>query len=119
MDHERYAEKLIEEAIARGELDPLEGAGRPLPILQNDPDWWIKAFLRREEIPDRHAEVAAARSALVAHAISIDDLTEAREALAEANRIASAWNEQAPEPYRFDELSEVWLIDQRAGRPAD
>ena len=119
MDHERYAEKLIEDALVSGELDPLEGVGRPLPYLDNDPDWWVKSFLHREKIPDRHAEVDATRQALLTRAIAADDLGEARRLLVEANRTALAWNEEAPEPYRFDEVSEVWLIGQRAGRPAD
>ena len=119
MERERYAEMLIEEALERGDLDPREGVGEPFPELVDDPDWWVKSFLRREEIPQRYAQVAATRSALVARAVAVDELNLARELLARANRIGGEWNERSPAQYRFEELSEVWLIDERAGRPAD
>lgn len=35
--------------MARGDFDNLPGAGKPLELGDpNDPDWWVKGFLRRE-----------------------------------------------------------------------
>ncbi len=38
-----------------GEFDDLEGAGRPLSSDRGayDPDWWARAFVRREVVRDR------------------------------------------------------------------
>lgn len=46
---ESLADKRIREAMERGEFDNLPGAGRPLE-LSDDPDWWIKSKLRRENL---------------------------------------------------------------------
>ncbi len=38
-----------------GHFDDLEGMGRPLPSagFAYEPDWWARAFVRRERIRDR------------------------------------------------------------------
>jgi len=40
----------IERAMARGEFDNLPGAGKPLPPLDPDPNWWLKRLIERENI---------------------------------------------------------------------
>lgn len=41
----------IEQAQRRGEFDNLQGAGKPLRNLdQNDPDWWVKGLIEREQL---------------------------------------------------------------------
>jgi hypothetical protein len=40
----------VQRAIERGEFDDLPGAGKPLPPLDNDPDWWLKRLIERERI---------------------------------------------------------------------
>lgn len=48
---EPLAERRIREGIARGEFDDLPGAGKPLDLRDaDDPDWWLKRFLRREDV---------------------------------------------------------------------
>lgn len=45
------AERRIREAQARGEFDDLPLAGKPLELGDpDDPDWWIKNYLRREGV---------------------------------------------------------------------
>lgn len=46
------ANSAIDAAVARGEFDHLAYAGKPLPGLtgSDDPDWWIKGLLQREQI---------------------------------------------------------------------
>jgi hypothetical protein len=48
---EYLAERRIQAAIERGEFDDLPGAGKPLDLSDaDDPDWWLKRFLRREQV---------------------------------------------------------------------
>ena len=46
---ESWVERQIREAMERGEFDNLPGAGKPLH-LDDDPDWWIKAKIKRENL---------------------------------------------------------------------
>jgi hypothetical protein len=43
----------IRAAEARGAFDNLPGAGKPIPGLMepDDPAWWIKGFIERENVP--------------------------------------------------------------------
>jgi hypothetical protein len=43
----------IRAAEARGAFDNLPGAGKPIPGLMepDDPTWWIKGFIERENVP--------------------------------------------------------------------
>ena len=52
IDSARRAEYLIRDAMARGEFDNLKYAGKPIPNLDdaNDPDWWIKGLIQREQL---------------------------------------------------------------------
>lgn len=48
---ESLVERRIREATERGEFDNLPGAGKPLDLSDaGDPDWWIKRFVRRENV---------------------------------------------------------------------
>lgn len=119
MDVEGYAERLIAEALTRGDLQPIEGTGEPLPRLENDPGWWIRDFLEREGLPDRFADTTKEIADLTAEAIAASDLDEGRRILRRANHLTASWNEDAPSEYRLPMRSEIWLLDQRAGRPVD
>lgn len=49
--YESAVDKAIREAQERGEFDNLPGAGKPLRMRNpNDPDWWVKDFIEREQI---------------------------------------------------------------------
>jgi hypothetical protein len=47
-----FADELVRQAMARGDFDDLPLAGKPIPGLtgRHDPDWWLKAFIEREQI---------------------------------------------------------------------
>jgi hypothetical protein len=47
-----WVEAQIRRAQNAGEFDGLPGAGKPLTKLAepHDPDWWVKDFIRREQI---------------------------------------------------------------------
>lgn len=47
--YESWVDRQIREAIERGEFDDLPGAGKPLQ-LSDDPDWWIKQKIAREDL---------------------------------------------------------------------
>jgi hypothetical protein len=119
VEPQRYAEKLISEAIERGELEPQAGMGQPLVGLTNDPDWWVRAFLSREQMPERFAEMKASVRSRTRQAIATNELSVARATLAEVNRDIRRWNERADDAFHIEERSELWLISERARRPVD
>lgn len=45
-------ESALDQAIKRGDFDNLPGLGKPLTGLHNsnDPDWWIKQKMEKEEV---------------------------------------------------------------------
>ena len=49
---ESPVEKAIREAQERGEFDNLPGAGKPLPDLgdTDDPMWWLRRYVEREQL---------------------------------------------------------------------
>jgi hypothetical protein len=53
MRYESWVERQIREAIERGEFDNLPGRGRPIKGLngREDENWWVKAYLEREQLP--------------------------------------------------------------------
>ena len=46
----RWVDLQVQKAIERGDFDNLPGAGKPLPPLDDDPDWWLKKLIERERI---------------------------------------------------------------------
>ncbi|HET6168184.1 MAG TPA: DUF1992 domain-containing protein [Marmoricola sp.] len=46
----RWVDLQVQKAIERGEFDDLPGAGKPLPRLDDDPNWWLKQLVERERI---------------------------------------------------------------------
>jgi hypothetical protein len=50
--YESLVDRQIREAQERGEFENLPGAGKPLPGIDGnyDEDWWIKDWVRRENI---------------------------------------------------------------------
>jgi Domain of unknown function (DUF1992) len=46
-------ERLIEEAIARGEFDGLPGEGKPLSLGDDGPGWWARQYIERMRLEDR------------------------------------------------------------------
>ena len=46
----RWVDLQVQRAIERGEFDDLPGAGKPLPPMDDDPNWWLKKLIEREQI---------------------------------------------------------------------
>lgn len=51
-DRNAIVESALDKAIRRGDFDDLPGLGKPLTGLHSseDPDWWIKQKMEREEL---------------------------------------------------------------------
>ncbi|MCH7845368.1 MAG: DUF1992 domain-containing protein [Acidobacteria bacterium] len=49
---EPWIERVIREAIERGQLEPNEGIGEPISDLDDtyDPNWWAKKWVEREQL---------------------------------------------------------------------
>jgi hypothetical protein len=49
---ESWVDQQIREAADRGEFDDLPGAGKPLPDAggPDDENWWLRGYLRRENV---------------------------------------------------------------------
>lgn len=52
MTGESWIDAQIREAQERGDFDNLPGAGKPIEGLgrRQDPDWWLKGYLKREKL---------------------------------------------------------------------
>lgn len=51
MSNQEWVESQIKLAQNQGEFENLPGAGKPLRLAdQHDPDWWVKEFIRREDV---------------------------------------------------------------------
>lgn len=82
-------EKQIREAIERGEFDDLPGAGKPLRLRNlDDPDWFAKALMEREQITGVLPTPLALRKERAALPDLVDRLTDedaVREVLRDFN----------------------------------
>src|SRR5262245_2849502 len=49
---ESFADSLVSKAMRDGEFDRLPGAGKPIRALEEPyrDDWWLSAFLKREDL---------------------------------------------------------------------
>ena len=46
----RWVDLQVQKAIERGDFDDLPGKGKPLPPMDDDPNWWLKKLIERERI---------------------------------------------------------------------
>lgn len=67
-NHESLPERRIREAMDRGEFDNLPGEGEPLVGLDDDPNWWVKAWIERERL--QAANLVEPTHAMSARAVS-------------------------------------------------
>lgn len=85
-----FADELVRQAMARGDFDDLPLSGKPIPGLsgRDDPDWWIKAFIEREQITGVLPEALQLRKDDAALDARLDDEhleSRVRETLVEFN----------------------------------
>lgn len=90
-----WVDRIVDQAIARGDFDDLPLAGKPLPDLtRHDPDWWLKAYVAREHVSGVLPEALQLRVDAERLPARLDELRSeqrVREVLAELNaRIVEA-----------------------------
>jgi hypothetical protein len=88
--YESWAERQVREAIERGEFDNLPGAGQPIAGLsgRDDPDWWVKGLLEREQLPMPLPTSLALRKEVIGLPATLADVTDeqtARDIVEELN----------------------------------
>ena len=132
---ESPVEKAIREAQERGEFDDLPGAGKPLPDLgdPDDPMWWLRRYVEREELDLTGALPPALqlRKEAASYPQSLADLrTEAavRRVLEDFNERVRRDRLRPPAPgmpqllaptVDVDVLVERWQALRAASQPAD
>jgi hypothetical protein len=121
-----WVERLIQEAMERGEFDNLPGAGKPIADLDKPHDelWWVKDKLRRENLSYLPATLALRKEAEDALAAALRARSEGqvRRILAAINRKILDGNRKAASgpplnlmPFDVDRVVADWR--QRQQRP--
>lgn len=100
---ESTADRLVREAMERGEFDDLPGAGRPLEMTDaGDPDWWIKRKLREagdaSALAPAEIQLRRQRAALLADLPHHPTDAEAQAAVAAFNALVKAQRVRPPTP---------------------
>jgi hypothetical protein len=100
-DVEVVARTAIDKAIAQGHFDHLAYAGKPLPdiVASDDPDWWTKSLMRREEV---HATEGLGPEALLLRVADaeLDDQLDALPTEAEVRNAVDGFNRRVIEARR-------------------
>ncbi|WP_430785565.1 DUF1992 domain-containing protein [Actinoplanes sp. G11-F43] len=122
---ESWVDQQIAEAAGRGEFDGLPGTGKALPAGDDGEDWWVRDYVRRQEVP---AEMSLPTPLLLRRqADEIDDTVRALTTEQQVRAVAEDLNRRVEESWRrpaehalaarrvdVEALVERW----RAARPA-
>ncbi|MCV2396008.1 DUF1992 domain-containing protein [Actinotalea sp. M2MS4P-6] len=86
-----WVDRVIDQAIERGDFDHNPYAGRPLPGIngRHDPDWWLKGLIEREHITGVLPEALQLRkddAALDDRLDALRNADEVRREVADFNR---------------------------------
>jgi hypothetical protein len=94
---ETWADKQIQDAERRGDFAALEGAGKPLPSLDEpyDPLWWVRRKMQAEGLSALPPSLVLRKRAEDAEAAAMAAPTEAQ-----VRRIIGAVNEELREALR-------------------
>ncbi|MDN4475997.1 DUF1992 domain-containing protein [Demequina sp. SYSU T00192] len=107
-----WVERRIVEAQERGDFDDLPLAGKPIPgLTSNDPDWWTRGLVEREQLSDLAPESVLLRredAALDARLDALWDEPSVREVLEDFNaRVLTARCRPADGPPLVTPLRDV------------
>lgn len=118
--YESHIDRQIREAQERGDFDDLPGFGKPLPGAGEhyNEDWWLKDFVRRENLTGlgpTSLKVRKAAEDLMAAAAKRSSEQSVRQLVAELNQRIDQVNRglvDGPsvviEPFDADEIVERW-----------
>jgi len=104
MPYESWVDRQIREAIERGDFDNLPGQGNPIKGLngRDDENWWVKAYLEREQLPLPLPTSLALRKEVRTLPETLADITDeqsVREIVADLNhRIAESYRRRLDGP---------------------
>lgn len=91
-DRNAIVESALDKAIRRGDFDDLPGLGKPLTGLHNseDPDWWVKQKMEREEL----SGVAPAAFQLRKESAVLEDTLDAFSKEADVRAYLAGFNDR-------------------------
>ena len=123
--HEPWIERLIREALERGEFDHLPGAGRPIEDLDRpyEPGWWARRFVGQERRRAELDDLLETMNRELPRILAGDEEGPMRHALERYNEALAAWNEAASsDEDRIPLLDVDRLLERRShrwrGRPS-
>lgn len=92
------ANSAIDAAVARGDFDNLAYAGKPIPGLggTDDPDWWVKGLLQREQVSGLGPPALMLRK----EDAELEDTLDAQGAEARVREILADFNQRIIEARR-------------------
>ncbi|TDO34692.1 uncharacterized protein DUF1992 [Kribbella sp. VKM Ac-2527] len=125
MKAQEWVDLQLRQADERGEFDNLALAGKPLPKLAeaHDPDWWVKDFIRREQIDTEvllpaSVQLRKEKERIPETVAKLRTETEVRDYLKDLNeririQVRDATGVVVPVgPVDEDEIVEQWLRDR-------
>lgn len=100
--YESLPDRIIREAIERGEFEDLPGKGKPIAGLDRDydPDWWARRFMERLRAGEAVGRAAREVDHLIGTVWLLPDGPAVRKAVAALNSMLESANEAAPESER-------------------
>lgn len=116
---EWWIDRLIRQGRERGEFDDLPLAGKPLPDIgeRDDPDWWIKAKLKREGVSylpptlqiRKDAEDAMARAMAAPDEATVRTIIDRLNVeIRKLNRMAASGPPMTLMPFDVDDVVARW-----------
>jgi hypothetical protein len=108
-----YVERLIREAMDRGEFDNLPGRGRPLEDLDDtyDPAWWAKRYVQRQRALDDLGEVAREVRTFLDMVWMVPDEARVRSEVDALNRRLDEVNARLPHHERHPLLDPLEVVE--------
>ena len=124
MSFEHWTDLQVRQAQERGEFDNLPGKGKPLPNIDDHDDmWWIRQWLRRENLSVTPPTIAIRKSVedTLASIERLRSETRVREVIGELNQRIRELNRKPPvdgPPSSVSPLDEEWVVALWRGRRA-
>lgn len=109
MEFESLSDRLVREAIERGEFNDLPGAGKPIPDLDKpyDAHWWVKSFLERERSTEAWVAARDAIHAKLGAVWQMQSESSVRARVHELNGQISELNEQSHREFELFNVEDV------------
>ena len=130
MMSESWIDAQIREAQERGEFDNLPGAGKPIEGLgrRQDPNWWVKGYIKREKLDMPLPETLALRKEVEQLADTVaterseklvrEIVTDLNQRIVDARRRRNDGLKITIKTVEVDEVVDQWRARrERDGRP--